>query len=94
MHMCLLKHVKPRRFGDFTAGRGPAAEVASRSPGDARAARDTRAYAYIEIVEGALYAQERAQVAGYTRIVASLREVALSRAYSREVIRAWLTTLR
>lgn len=50
--------------------------------------------AYIEVVDGALYVQEQAQVSGYTRTVASLREVALSRAYSREAIRARLTTLR
>jgi hypothetical protein len=50
--------------------------------------------AYIEIVDGALYVQDQDQVAGYTRTVTSLREVALSAPYCREAIRARLTTLR
>ncbi|MBV9013929.1 MAG: helix-turn-helix domain-containing protein [Pseudonocardiales bacterium] len=49
--------------------------------------------AYIEIVDGALYVQDQAQVSGYTRTVASLRELALSPADTREAIRARLTAL-
>ncbi|MGH3720107.1 MAG: helix-turn-helix domain-containing protein [Pseudonocardiaceae bacterium] len=49
--------------------------------------------AYIEIVNGALYIQDYDQVAGYTRIVAKLREVALSLADTVTAIRARLTAL-
>ncbi len=49
--------------------------------------------AYIEIVNGALCIQDRDQVAGYTRIVAKLREVALSPAATAATIRARRTAL-
>lgn len=49
--------------------------------------------AYAEIVNGAVYVQDQDQVTGYTRIVAKLREVALSPTDTVEAIRARLTTL-
>lgn len=49
--------------------------------------------AYVEIVNGAIYVQDQPQVTGYTRIVAKLRELALSPADTVEAIRARLTTL-
>lgn len=45
---------------------------------------------YIEVVNGAIYVQDRDEVAGYTRIVTRLREVALSPADTVTAIRARL----
>ncbi|MGH3935711.1 MAG: DUF5753 domain-containing protein, partial [Pseudonocardiaceae bacterium] len=49
--------------------------------------------AYVEIVNGAVYVQDQDQVAGYTRIVTRLREIALSPADTVAAIRARLTAL-
>lgn len=49
--------------------------------------------AYVEIVNGAIYVQDQDQVSGYTRIVTSLREAALSPADTVEAISARLTAL-
>ncbi|HET9255582.1 MAG TPA: helix-turn-helix transcriptional regulator, partial [Pseudonocardiaceae bacterium] len=49
--------------------------------------------AYVEIVNGAVYIQDYDQVAGYTRIVTKLREVALLPADTVTAIRARLTAL-
>lgn len=49
--------------------------------------------AYVEVVNGAIYVQEREQVAGYSRTVATLREIALSPADTVTAIRARLSTL-
>ncbi|MGH3852498.1 MAG: helix-turn-helix domain-containing protein [Pseudonocardiaceae bacterium] len=49
--------------------------------------------AYVEIVNGAIYIQDHDEVAGYTRIVAKLRELALSSADTVAAIRARLAVL-
>lgn len=49
--------------------------------------------AYVEIINGAVYVQDQDQVAGYTRIVSTLREIALSSADTVTAIRARLVTL-
>ncbi|MGH3694171.1 MAG: DUF5753 domain-containing protein, partial [Pseudonocardiaceae bacterium] len=49
--------------------------------------------AYVEIVNGAVYVQDQDQVAGYTRIITKLREIALSPADTVTAIRARLTAL-
>jgi transcriptional regulator with XRE-family HTH domain len=48
---------------------------------------------YLEVVNGAIYVQDRDEVAGYTRIVTRLRELALSPADTVTAIRARLTAL-
>ncbi|MGH3869764.1 MAG: helix-turn-helix domain-containing protein [Pseudonocardiaceae bacterium] len=48
---------------------------------------------YIEIVNGAIYVQDRDEVTGYTQIVTRLRAVALSPADTLAAIRARLTAL-
>jgi hypothetical protein len=49
--------------------------------------------AYVEIVNGAVYVQDQDQVAGYTRIITKLREIALSPTDTVTAIRARLTAL-
>ncbi|MGH3825426.1 MAG: helix-turn-helix domain-containing protein [Pseudonocardiaceae bacterium] len=49
--------------------------------------------AYVEIVNGAVYVQDQDEVAGYTRIITMLREIALSPADTVAAIRARLTAL-
>jgi hypothetical protein len=49
--------------------------------------------AYLEIVNGAIYVQDHDEVAGYSRIVTRLRELALSPADTVTAIRARLTAL-
>lgn len=48
---------------------------------------------YLEVVNGAIYVQDRDEVAGYTRIVTRLRELALSPADTVAAIRARLSAL-
>lgn len=52
---------------------------------------EAQSIGYVELVNGAIYVQDQDEVAGYTRTVDRLREVALSPASTKEVIRSRLT---
>ncbi|WP_260191548.1 helix-turn-helix domain-containing protein [Actinophytocola gossypii] len=54
---------------------------------------EAQSIGYAEMVNGAVYVQDQAQVAGYTRIVHRLREVALSPEQTADLIRTRLTAL-
>jgi hypothetical protein len=53
---------------------------------------EAQSIAYVELVNGAIYVQDQAQVNGYNRTVGRLREVALSPRASVDVIQSHLTT--
>lgn len=53
---------------------------------------EAQSIAYVELVNGAVYVQDQAQVQGYDRTVRRLREVALSPEQSADLIRKRLTT--